>query len=267
MSGLTRRCVIPVPAGAKPGHTLTVQTDAGLFQLTVPAKIARLFVADLPVPEGCALPHLTVAWVRVGGADAPDAPCEKPPRSFHADHALDRGEEEGAADDGNAEAAGAAPSAAPLRVAVHGIRTNSQAVTEYCVKVYRELSRGEQRPLGEHWHRYSAFSQLHDRLGVFPGAFPVDKKRWVHTDQVHEHREAQLNQYMARLLARYEALAAKQRLYATAEAPGTAPHEADELPAALRAFLGVEGDETRFRGRDEMVMRGDEMVPRRLLDE
>ena len=97
MSGLTRRCVIPVPAGAKPGHTLTVQTDAGLFQLAVPAKFARLFVADLPVPEGCALPHLTVAWVRVGGADAPDAPCEKPPRSFHADHALDRGEEEDAA--------------------------------------------------------------------------------------------------------------------------------------------------------------------------
>jgi len=63
--------------------------------------------------------------------------------------------------------------------------------------------------------------------------------------QVHEHREAQLNQYMARLLARYEALAAKQRLYATAEAPGTAPHEADELPAALRAFLGVEGDEAK----------------------
>ena len=185
MNGLTRRCVIPVPAGAKPGHTLTVQTDAGLFQLAVPAKFARLFVADLPVPEGCALPHLTVAWVRVGGADAPDAPCEKPPRAFHA---LDRGEEEDAADDGNAEAAGAAPSAAPLRVAVHGIRTNSQAVTEYCVKVYRELSRGEQRPLGEHWHRYSAFSQLHDRLGVFPGAFPVDKKRWVHTDQVRHGR-------------------------------------------------------------------------------
>ena len=63
--------------------------------------------------------------------------------------------------------------------------------------------------------------------------------------QVHEHREAQLNQYMARLLARYEALAAKQRLYATAEAPGTALHEADELPAALRAFLGVEGDEAK----------------------
>ena len=63
--------------------------------------------------------------------------------------------------------------------------------------------------------------------------------------QVHEHREAQLNQYMARLLARYEALAAKQRLYATAEAPVTALHEADELPAALRAFLGVEGDEAK----------------------
>jgi hypothetical protein len=63
--------------------------------------------------------------------------------------------------------------------------------------------------------------------------------------QVHEHREAQLNQYMARLLARYDALAAKQRLYATAEAPGTAPLEADELPAALRAFLGVEGDEAK----------------------
>ena len=187
MSKPSRRCVIPVPAGAKPGHTLTVQTDAGLFQLAVPAKIARLFVADLPVPEGCALPHLTVAWVRVGGADAPDAPCEKPTRSFHADHALDPGEDEDAADDGHAEV-----SAAPLRVCVHGIRTNSQAVTEYCVKVYRELSRGVQRPLGEHWHRYSAFSQLHDRLGVFPGAFPVDKKRWVHTDQVRHGRGAPL---------------------------------------------------------------------------
>ena len=62
---------------------------------------------------------------------------------------------------------------------------------------------------------------------------------------MHEHREAQLNQYMARLLARYEALAAKQRLYATADAPGTATYEADELPAALRVFLVVEGDEAK----------------------
>ena len=76
----------------------------------------------------------------------------------------------------------------------------------------------------------------HDLPDALPDCLP---------HQVHEHREAQLNQYMARLLARYEALAAKQRLYATAEAPGTAPHEADELPAALRAFLGVEGDEAK----------------------
>ena len=77
-----------------------------------------------------------------------------------------------------------------------------------------------------------------------PDALPDDLPDGL-PHQVHEHREAQLNQYMARLLARYEALAAKQRLYATAEAPGTAPLEADELPAALRAFLGVEGDEAK----------------------
>ncbi len=62
----TRRVVVTVPAGAKVGDTLAVQTEAGLFQLQL-TKPGRQLEALVPVPENSTYPaQLTVAWVRVG---------------------------------------------------------------------------------------------------------------------------------------------------------------------------------------------------------
>ena len=64
----TRKLVVTIPAAAKPGDTLAVQTELGLYQLQVPAKPGRTMSTNVPVPTDCALQHLTVAWVQLGEA-------------------------------------------------------------------------------------------------------------------------------------------------------------------------------------------------------
>ena len=184
--GPTRRCVIPVPPGAKPGHTLAVQTDVGLFQLAVPAKQLRTFVTELPVPPGCPLTQLTVAWVRVGGAAAQAAaataaaaqavetketspsPARRP--STQEEAAIDAFYEGEDSDDGADDTAVEVP-AAPLRVTVCGFRTTTAAVTEYKVTAARgpaqngaKGAEGGTAVVGETWHRYSDFVRLHEDL-------------------------------------------------------------------------------------------------------
>lgn len=66
-SGMAK-LTVPVPADAKPGDMLAVQTEIGLLQMQVPAKAARSFTTSVPVPPDCKLSQLTVAWVQSGAA-------------------------------------------------------------------------------------------------------------------------------------------------------------------------------------------------------
>mmetsp|Transcript_35880 Transcript_35880/g.94297 ORF Transcript_35880/g.94297 Transcript_35880/m.94297 type:complete len:318 (+) Transcript_35880:811-1764(+) len=84
-----QRLVVPVPSDAKPGSTLAVQTEAGLFQLQVPtgAKPGKTFETCVPVPADCTYAALTVAWVRVGemAIAAAAATAAASPNSAQAD--------------------------------------------------------------------------------------------------------------------------------------------------------------------------------------
>ena len=60
----TRRVIFEMPRDAKPGDALDVQTEIGVYQITVPPKAGKMIEAQLHVPPGCDLPSLTVAWVR-----------------------------------------------------------------------------------------------------------------------------------------------------------------------------------------------------------
>ena len=77
----TRRVAFPLPKDASPGDTLDVQTELGVYQITVPPKAGKVLEANLPVPSNCDLPSLTVAWVRkAASAAAPSAaPAPAPP--------------------------------------------------------------------------------------------------------------------------------------------------------------------------------------------
>ena len=84
----TRRVVFEMPRDAKPGDALDVQTELGVYQITVPPKAGKMIEAQLHVPPDCDLPSLTVAWVRkaeaavthdVGGRSASKRASDKAP--------------------------------------------------------------------------------------------------------------------------------------------------------------------------------------------
>jgi len=124
-SNNVRKVTVAVPAGAKAGDTLSMQTDAGVFEMQMPAGVTKTFMADIDVEEG-APAQLTVAWVRIGAmkdvmqaaAEATKAaatlsapaepPAADPASAFMAADDADDGEPAADEDEGKADAPTAA---------------------------------------------------------------------------------------------------------------------------------------------------------------
>ena len=85
---VTRRVVFQLPKNVATDDTLEVCTELGLYQIKVPRNPSATLEAHLPVPPGCDLATLHVAWVRkVDATEESPAPATPRPATPTADAA------------------------------------------------------------------------------------------------------------------------------------------------------------------------------------